>query len=77
MGSRKHIRAEKVKEEKVKSKKKIIKTPLKFNPGQEQFEPDLEKIKEIPKEEKKQGFFSKIVHGFSTKISEEEFAKEQ
>ncbi len=68
---------EKVKE--TKKEEKEISVPMKFNDGQQKFEPDLEKLKKIPEEivEEKPGtksFFEKVTSKISkVKISEKEF----
>ncbi len=58
---------------------KEIEVPVKFNAGAQKFEPDLEKIQEMPgkikeeTEEKKPGIFQRLKEKFSYKLSEEDF----
>jgi len=64
----------KISEEKIieiREKPKKIEPPMEYNIGVHKFEPDLEKIKEIPKDK---GLLKKVTSKIkTTKISEEEF----
>ncbi len=61
----------KEKEKKQAEETKEISTPMKFNAGMKQFQPDLEKIQEVQKEK---GFLKKITSKVKKiKISEKEF----
>lgn len=63
-----------------KAKKKEIPMPMKFVVGEEKYEPDFEKLKEVVEEEQEKelprSFFQKISEKINkVKISEEEFEK--
>lgn len=81
-------KAKKLKKEKsvkkAEEKIKEIEIPQDFNPATQKYEPNLEKIKEVieqveeeeVKEEKKEGFFSRLFKKFqSAKISEQQFGE--